>query len=202
MTLATFLAELRQEFPFARVTEKRGWFWTLLHYLLIGITFGANRQFLSRYWTTLGPVIGYPQGHVLDDYDVSVLRHERVHLRQTERAGWIILAAATLGLSLLGRRWSWLRAVAFFVGLVPYSLAYLLLPLPAGLAFCRYLIEREAYAESVRCAVERGGPDAAPAAIDHAVAQLTSGAYAWTWPFPGCVRRYFTSAIEAQKELP
>lgn len=192
MTLATFLAELAAEFPFARVSPKRGWFWTALHYLVLVVTFGANRSFRSRYWTTIAHCIGYPDGYTLGDYDVSILRHERIHLRQTERTGWVFLVLLTLGLALIGRRWGWTRAVAFFVGVLPYSLAYLLLPLPAGLAGCRYLIEREAYLESVRCAIERGGQDAAPAAIEHAVSQLSSGAYAWTWPFPSSVRRWFT----------
>jgi len=195
MALDAFLAELLGEFPFVRVVPKQGWFWTVLDWLVRVLSLGRNQTFLTNYWTTIGPVIGHPAGQVLGDWAVPILRHERIHLRQTERTGFVVLAVLTLGLALLGRRTGWMRAVAFFVGIVPCSLAYLLLPLPAGLAFCRYLMEREAYAESIRCALESGGLEAAIAAVDRAVELLTGNSYVWTWPFPSSVRAWFDDQL-------
>lgn len=164
----------------ARIVEKRGWFWTALHWLVLLVTIGRNRTFLTGYLTTIGPWIGVPVGWDpnLPEHQ-PVIAHERRHIRQQERAG--------LGSAL--------------VGMVPWGLFWLLFPLPLGLAWGRYVLERDAYAEGFRVELVRvgswGGDVAARRRelIDIGVEQLTTGAYGWAWPFPRAVRRWFEEHV-------
>lgn len=158
----------------AKVVAKKGWFWTTLHYVVLVVTLGGNREFLKRYATTIGPIIAVPEGWEKRPAlsRLSLVVHELHHVRQAKMAGlWIS---------------PWL-------GMVPMGIAYLLLPLPIGLAWCRYVIERSAYLVGIRVKVKYG-MDYAPL-IEHAVGQLTTGAYGWTWPFPSCVRAWFLKRL-------
>lgn len=168
---ARFLAEIRAEFPDFRVVRKsESRFCRLLHGLLVAVTFGAQRRFLTHYHTVIGATLYVPP-----DWDarpaaekVVTLRHERVHLRQFRRYGRI-------GMSLL----------------------YLLPILPVGLAWGRARLEWEAYAETLRATAELLGAAAArdPRLHEHIVRQFTSGAYGWMWPFPGAVRRWIREEL-------
>ncbi len=145
------------------------------HQLAIGavlrlLTLGGQRAYVERYVTTIGRTI-----FVTPDWDAravedryATLRHERVHLRQFRR-----------------------------YGLVPMAIAYLLLPLPLGLAWCRMRLEREAYEETVRAAFELGGRAAAERLRAHVIAQFTSGAYGWMWPFPRALARWYDGLVES-----
>lgn len=166
-----------------KIVEKRGWFWVGLHWLVVVATFGRNRKFLTDYLTTIGPIVGVPVGFPVHSPGAqSVLAHEGAHILQQERLGF-------------GSAW---------VGLLPWGLIWLLFPLPLGLAWGRYWLEREAYAVGIRMELEEysGGKTPTDAdrdfrafLIDHAVDQLTSGAYGWAWPFPRSVRAYFNRTI-------
>ena len=61
----------------------------------------------------------------------------------------------------------------------------------------RALIEWEAYRETLRATAELLGIEAAadPALEAHIVAQFTSAAYAFMWPFPGHVRKLVRAEI-------
>lgn len=175
--VSRLLSDIKHEFPAFRLVEKKGWFWNSLHWLVFVLTFGGNRNFRDAYITTVGPIIAVPtgwDGRASAYTRWSVLRHERIHLRQTRRMG--------LGL--------------FWLGIIPFWVVYLLLPLPIGLAYGRYLFEREAYFESVLCDHEVFGKSAAYKRIERSVTQLTGGSYGWTWPFQHSVRKYFTKRYE------
>jgi hypothetical protein len=165
-----------------RVVEKKGWFWTLLHYVVMVVTFGFNRDFLKGYYTTIGGVVGYPTGWEKRSIEgrIAVLEHELVHIRQCAKLGF-------------GNVW---------VGFPLYMITYLLLPLPVGLAYFRWCYEREAYAHGIRMRLLMQ-PHLRQRLIDSAVNQLTSGNYGWTWPFPKNVRAYFEEALPlvSDKEL-
>lgn len=157
----------------ARIVVKRGWFWTALGWAVRLVTFGGNPDFVRRYATTLGPVIGVPVG-----WDqrpalsrLALLTHELEHVRQARWLG-------------LGSPW---------LGVVPMAIAYLLLPLPFGLAWCRYALERQAYLEGIRVQM-RHGADHAPL-IEHAVEQLSGGAYGWAWVWPETIRSWLWRRI-------
>lgn len=155
------------------ITHKTGLFWRVLNVLVIIVTFGRNRTFLTNYVTTIGPWIAFPIGWNPADFP-DILAHEEHHVeRQFKRLG--------LGSAI--------------VGIIPAGIAYLCLPLPIGLAWCRWAMERSAYVAgwAVELAGLEGDVRAARRAqlIDHGVRMMTTGAYGWAWPFPRAVRRWF-----------
>lgn len=160
-----------------RIVEKRGWFWNMLAFVVRVLTLGRNRTFLTDYLTTIGNVIGVPVGwDPARPEHAPVLEHERTHIAQQRRLGFGVV----------------------WIGLIPWGLAYLLLPLPVGLAWCRYRLELEAYIAGHRAELARLRAAGAGEGeilsrraylISLTVDELTTGAYGWAWPFPGAVRR-------------
>jgi hypothetical protein len=157
-----------------KIVKKKGWFWKTIHVLVAIFTFGTNRNFLKGYYTTIGPWIGVPEGWEARSLAgrIAVLEHELIHVKQCAKFG---LGNAIVGLPL-------------------FTLFYLLLPLPIGLAYFRWRFEREAYVHgiNVRVSIE---PHRRQDKIDGAVEQLTSGLYGWTWPFKRTVRAFFEKNV-------
>jgi hypothetical protein len=85
----------------------------------------GSRDFMDRYWTTVGRTVYYPSCVADPRAHPDVLEHELVHVRQWERWGV----------------WLWV--------------SYLLLPLPFGLAWFRFRWEREAYLVQIERAEDR-----------------------------------------------
>lgn len=170
--LDAFLAEMKAEFPRFRVVKKDDDRLShLIDRFLRVITFGGQREYLTRYYTVIGDTLYVPIG--FDGYDprnvVITLRHERVHLRQRRRY-------TMLGMTLI----------------------YLLLPFPLGLAYGRARIEWEAYTETLRATRDLRGRAALsdPALKERIVSQFTSPAYGWMWPFRASVERWFDDAVK------
>jgi hypothetical protein len=160
-----------------RIVPKTGWFWVAIHYAVMILTFGSNRTFLNGYYTTLGNVVGVPKSY----YENSIrwplgvaetIEHENVHITQAKKWG-------------LGNVW---------LGYIPYGICYLLLPLPLFFAYFRYRFEREAYAHGINFYLQFY-PNARDRRIYEAVAQLTSGAYGWTWIMKRQVKKWFKENI-------
>lgn len=85
----------------------------------------GSRDFMDRYWTTVGRTVYYPACVHDPHAHPDVLAHELVHVRQWERWGVLLWAS------------------------------YLLLPLPFGLAWFRWRWEREAYLVQIERAPDR-----------------------------------------------
>lgn len=98
----------------------------------------------SEAWVTIGTTIYPPRRAVWPGASVSTLAHELIHVRQ-----WLDLGPLLWIVYLLG------------------------VPLPLGLAWGRYCIEREAYSYEIR---HHG---ASPEACARAV---SSSLYGWAWP--------------------
>lgn len=165
-----YLDELREEFGIRVVEKVDDGFSKLIDRLLRIVTFGGQRSYMDRYFTTIGRTFYLPSGwHERDPRARYVtLRHEAVHLRQFRRYG-------RLGMSLL----------------------YLLPILPLGLAYGRARLEWEAYAETFRATAEVYGVEAACATTlrAHVRRQFTSPAYGWMWPFPRMVDRWIDALL-------
>ena len=173
------IAEIRCEFPTFRVARKRdSALLRTIDVLLRVLTFGAQREFMSRYHTVLFGTLYVPEAWdtTPDVSRVITLCHERIHLRQRKRYGDVGLA---------------------FLYLIPIF--------PLGLAYGRARIEWEAYAETLRATARYAGLEAArsPALRAHIVRQFTSGAYGWMWPFPRVIQRWYDEALSrAEQEAP
>lgn len=167
------VAALRLEFPGMRIVRKdRSPLHRAIHWFLVAITLGKMRDYLSSYQTTIGYTI-----YVTSDWDewpaderYVTLRHEAVHLRQF-------------------RRWT----------LPGMALAYVFLPLPLGLAWCRAAFEKEAYAETIRAAREVWGRAhvVAPSFRANVVEQFVSASYGWMWPFRRSLERWYDDVLAA-----
>jgi len=164
--VARLLDNIKTEFPgFRLVYKSDSAVQRAIGLALAILTGGGQRVYLEKYVTTIGRTIYLNRGwdaRTAVDRYVT-LCHERVHLRQFRR-----------------------------YGLVPMALAYLLLPLPIGLAWCRARLEWEAYAEGLRVARDLLGEAHVrdPAVRAGIVGQFTGPAYGWMWPFRSAVERW------------
>lgn len=166
-----FLVGLRQEFPAFRIVPKHGnLFSHSIDLALKLVTLGAQRRYLTHYHTVIGYTLYVPPGwaQMSDVARVILLRHERVHLRQRRRYGFVLFA---------------------FLYLVPF--------LPLGLAYGRARLEWEAYRETLRATAELQGVAAlADGRLkDEIIRRFVGGDYGWMWPFPGRVRAWIDEAL-------
>lgn len=160
------LADMAQEFPAFRIVAKHGNRFSLAIDLALKlITLGAQRRYMTHYHTVIGYTLYVPPvwEDMSDIARVILLRHERVHLRQRRRYGFLLFA---------------------FLYLIPI--------LPLGLAYGRARLEWEAYQETLRATVELRGFEAlADGELqDEIVRRFVGGDYGWMWPFPSHIRSW------------
>jgi hypothetical protein len=166
-----FLIRLRREFPSFRIVPKQdNAFSRAIDLALKLVTLGAQRHYLTHYHTVIGYTLYVPPGwaQMSDIARVILLRHERVHLLQRRRYGFLLFA---------------------FLYLVPF--------LPLGLAYGRARLEWEAYRETLRATAELQGLEALGDGRlqDEIVRRFVGGDYGWMWPFPGRIRAWIEEAI-------
>lgn len=165
---AMLVKDLQQQGVTIESKESR-WYWKALAFILKVLSFGKI-EFMKNFSTTTGAIIGVPADW--DTWDLrlryEVLKHESKHIEQYKRFGF-------------GNIW---------FGAIVVGIAYAFLPFPIGLAYCRAMIEREGYAESMRVIVQLDGPDAARAAKSFFVSQYTGPNYLWMWPFKSQVEKW------------
>jgi hypothetical protein len=166
-----FIEEIRGEFPRFRIVPKDGSpLSRLIDVLLRIVTLGGQDRFITHYHTVIGYTLYVPSSwDTLGDTDRCILlRHERVHLRQRKRYGFLGMA---------------------FIYLVPL--------LPLGLAYGRARLEWEAYVETLRATAEFYGPSAMKAAHlrNSIVGRFTGPDYGWMWPFKSSVERWYDEAV-------
>lgn len=165
-----YVAELERDYRLRIVRKPDAWLHRAIDRALRLITFGGMTAYLDGYQTTIGRTL-----YVTADWDERcpteryvTLRHEAVHLRQF-------------------RRWT----------LPGMAIAYLLFPLPLGLAYFRARFEMEAYEESIRAAAEVYGPAHPRRASYRAyvIRQFLGPSYGWMWPFRGALERWYDGVL-------
>jgi hypothetical protein len=160
-----------EEFPRFRIKFKHeSWFMKLLNVLLLIVTFGQQRGFMTRFITTIGRYMWVPRdwGEWNDKGRALILRHERVHMRQQESLGMVV-----------------------------YVLTYLLWPIPILWANGRTELEMDAYEETLRGFYEYFGAAALrdPELRKSIIKHFTSGDYAWMWVGRRRIERWYDDAI-------
>ena len=165
--LLDLIADIRKEFPkFELIPKHESRFMKLLNVLLLIITFGQQRRFMSDFTTTIGYRVYIPEGWTERPWQsrAEILRHERVHMRQRQK--W---------------------------GSIGFSIMYLLLPVPVLWANWRTRFEMAAYEESMRARVEYYGPSVLDGkeTKDWFVRQFTGPNYFWMWVGRKRIERWF-----------
>lgn len=170
------LADIVAEFPSFRLVRKSdSRLMRAIDRFLRILTLGRGTRFLAEYHTVLGYTLFVaPSWEILSDVDrIVLLRHERVHLRQCRRFGFLGLA---------------------FLYLVPF--------LPVGLAYGRAKLEWEAYSETLRALVElRGNLVLDDQEFRARIVQRFVGPdYAWMWPFRSSIEKWYDNLILELRE--
>lgn len=174
--------ELHGEFPRLVMQHKRAhWYWRLLHWIVLIVSFGGNRKFNDRYTTTTGMLIGWSDkcwekiGAMAErpvpsweDRIWTTLQHEREHLRQFDDYG-------------------------LFAMLILYIFVFL----PIGLAYFRARFERAGYLRTLRCWYVLNQLWAeSEEARKWWIGQFTGGAYFWMWPFKTQVGKWYDDELK------
>lgn len=165
--------EVRAEFPGFKIVRKdESALMKAISIALMVVTLGQMRTFMTGFVTTIGQTVYVPSSWDMQGESSRsvVIRHERIHMRQSARYGWLL-----------------------------FSLGYLFFPLPLGFAYVRARLEMEAYAESIRATVEYFGTAAviSPAFQERIVRHFTSAEYGWMLPARTTVKRWVRDAVDA-----
>jgi hypothetical protein len=124
----------------------------IINILLIIITFGKQKRFMTGYVTTIGSKIYVPSewDSVNFQHKDVVLFHENVHVEQYKREGFL------------------------------YFLKYLFWPLPALHAHARLSYELDAYAADIVYSYRKYGTPVFADRFDKVIGQMTNHEYFWT----------------------
>jgi len=149
--------EIKKEFPNFNIKNKRtSLFMRVLNVLVIICTFGQQRKFMTDYVSVVNNVVYVPVNwYNWTEYNkVSILRHERVHMRQVKKYG------------------------SFW-----FNFLYLFFPVPFLFAYYRAKFEKEAYEETIKFAKIIGGVELLndKKFKNHIISQFTTGKYGWMW---------------------
>lgn len=166
MELARIEREMEIEFAFTQVSKTSSKLMKVINVALRIISFGQMTAFMTSYVTTIGTTVYVPVNWWTRPplARAALLRHERVHMRQSERMGW------------------------FF-----YGLHYLLFILPVGLAFGRKILEQEAYTESMWAYADYYGVAhlADTQVREKMIGHFTGSGYLWMWPFRSSAEHWY-----------
>ena len=152
-------------------TKAQGrWFWKILDGLFWLLRGGKKSDFMRRA-TTIGPFIAYPETTNLNNItalEYVTFTHEVTHVKQCANLG--------LGEPILG--------------MIPFLLLYLFVPLPAWRSWFRFRYEREAFLVEYQEAKEFGWH---PSVEDY-VEALSGPSYLYAWPADK-VREWFKKEL-------
>lgn len=145
------------------IVEKKGWFWETLSWLLYIFTFtGIKRDyFMYRFATTIGTLVAFPKEWEYSSLEF-VMPHEARHVWQGKACGLFI---------------------STWVGLPIFAIFYLLLPLPLGFSWFRYLFEKDATRATVLGMHKDGESiENCYALAERSARRVSSAAYGWAFP--------------------
>lgn len=174
MTALDILEEsIAREFPKFKVVKKSdSWLMKAIGAVLFVCTLGKQRTFMTDYYTTIGYTVYVPANWETtpEVSRIIMLRHERVHMRQRAKYGMFL-----------------------------FTLLYVFLPLPGGLAYFRYKFEAEAYEETTRAVVELQ-PDGlqevrSPEYRAIITGEFLTAGYFWMWPFKKTINVWYDGVL-------
>lgn len=171
LTLQQVEKDILAEFPeFKLVPKADSRLMKVANVLLLIITFGQMKSFMTKFTTTMGYTVFTPYnwGQRSDRSRVVTLMHERIHMRQRQKYGMLL-----------------------------FGFLYLFVAFPIGLAYFRMKFEKEAYEESLRVTALVAGVELL---LTHAhresyIQHFTTAQYFWMWPFRGSIGRWYDETV-------
>jgi hypothetical protein len=162
--------QILAEFPSYQVVYKTDSTWMkVINVLLLIITFGQQKQFMTNFVTTMGTTVYVPSSW--DTWQLaercSILRHERIHMRQAKRMTRVL-----------------------------FSLCYVFWPLPMFLSWGRTKLEMEAYEETLAAWKDYGIDPTEPENRAEMISNFTSSSYGWMWPFQNKIAAWYDAAVK------
>lgn len=163
--------------PVSKVVTKDHWIWSAIWWVGAVLTFGllalglSRRRFLKDFATTVVTYQGYNSEW---PYLTSrLITHESRHVTQYTWFGWILFPVALID-----------RKLRAWIGAPFYTIAYALLPLPIGLAACRFYLELDADKAAWGAGLRDGSLSIADVQkhAKYRAKSLSSGSYFWAWP--------------------
>jgi len=165
------MIEISQEIPdFQMLKKSESKFMKVIGALLYVITFGAQKDFMDNYVTTIGDKVYIPNRW--DEWSttkqVMILKHERVHMRQAKR---------------YGKLW--------------FGFLYLFAWFPFVFASYRTMFEKEAYKENIKFAFETGGVALIKSDKykEMMLSYFLTGSYGWMCPFRGKMEEWYNQTV-------
>lgn len=131
LTLSNLIIQMSVDFKGFKIESKStSSLMRVINAVLVILTFGKFRSFMTHYITTIGHTVYVP-----DSWDVLgpsskyvILTHEKVHMEQSRRYGMFL-----------------------------YSFLYLFMYIPFGYAYWRTKFEKEAYEATIKASAEMYG---------------------------------------------
>lgn len=172
MDILDLIAKMSKEFAKFKIERKdTSKLIKIISWLLYVITFGSQKTFMTSYVTTIGNTVYIPVGwdSWATDRKISVLKHERVHMRQAKKYGKLL-----------------------------YSFLYLFIWFPFGFAYYRTKFEKEAYIENIKFNYEKYGEGSIRSEHykEFIVKQFISGNYGWMCPFRKRMEKWYDETVE------
>lgn len=165
------LYDIKNEFPEFKIIQKEdSLLMKTIDIVLKIITFGQMKTFMTDFITTIGEKIYVNKSWQSISLigKIQIIRHERVHMRQSRNQGRFL-----------------------------FSLKYLFLPLPIGFAYFRKKFEQEAYKESLLVLYEYHGSKVFNKELkENMILHFTTSQYFWMWPWKKNLEKWYDSTIK------
>jgi hypothetical protein len=114
--------------PSIILTTKANWFWILISYIVLIVSFGktSRKRFLEHTATAIGPIVGIPSRYSREQA-LDTLHHEGRHVYQARILGF------------------WIPYVGPYLGAITHFFVLYCLLFPVGFNWFRYRFELDAY---------------------------------------------------------
>ncbi len=161
--------EISREFPSFRIRPKTSSILMRVINAFLWLTSFGRTSFMTDFTTTLGTTVYVPTGWDArtPTHQCVVLRHERVHMRQAKKYGFLV-----------------------------FAFLYLFVPVPFFRASYRTRFEKEAYEESLRAGLEYGQDLTGDMYRAGMVGHFTSSEYLFMWTKKEDIEGWFDAALK------